>query len=111
MRFQDVASKLTAYGGWTPGEWENFDGVAEANTGVTVTMREFADEKTGLLVPCVSMCFFRKDGQVNYIKLDRDSKLMIGQNVDMNSIKVRELTKPGEKPRLRVDGVALPDAV
>lgn len=105
--FNEIKRTSTVYGEWTPAtQFEPVTGVSSECSSVHVAMREFADENTGELKPVVSLCFHLKDGGVIYKRVDRDSKLAIGDGVDMNSIVSRKLKK-GTQTIERYDGQAL----
>lgn len=106
MKFSELNQK--EYGGYTPGNWENVEGVAEICNQVSVTYKEFIDKETGEVNPTVSLCFFKKSGRVSYEKVSRDSNLKVGDLVDMDSIRRLPLTK-GTEVIYRWDGKALPE--
>lgn len=50
-----------------------------------------------------SVCFFMKGGGMSFIPLSNQSKLGVGESVDMSTAKLLTLSKQGEDDILRVE--------
>jgi len=72
--------------GWTPVDIRQFDEdeKSEINKAVVVT------SEYGL-----SCCFIMKSGELVYQPMSRDSQKTAGEELDINSIKIITLSKPG----------------
>ena len=93
---------LTTYDqGWNPVKEDALD--CSTVERAEVTEKDFQQED-GSYKTRVSICFHLKGGGTNYLALDRNSSLNVGDNVNLNSIKVKVMEKDGRTIN-RVDGV------
>lgn len=92
---------LTTYDqGWNTVATDALDCANVASAEVTT--KDFQQDD-GSIKARVSICFHLSGGGTNYIALDRDSKLNIGDSVALDSVVVKTMEKDG-RTIFRADG-------
>lgn len=84
---ENIFSSLTNYGSWTKTAEREFN-QSELNS---ISSASVVESNYGL-----SVCFMMKAGGRTYIGLSPNSKLAIGEEIDLSKAKLVTLSKPGE---------------